>query len=79
VDKHLAAAARYRKSGNRIKELFSLQQALKADPQNREALYRLGAALIEDGQKELGCKRLARAGNVAKALYEKAECRSAED
>jgi hypothetical protein len=74
VERNLAAAARYRRAGNRIKELFYLQRAVKADPQSREAMYRLGAALVENGQKELGCARLDRAGNVAKALYEKTGC-----
>jgi serine/threonine-protein kinase len=70
---HLREAARHRAT-NRIKELWHLQQALKADPQNREALLRLGTMLLEDGQKQLGCEKLRRAGKIARSLYEQAGC-----
>jgi serine/threonine-protein kinase len=76
AEDHLAAAARYRKAGNRIKELFHLQQALKSEPDHGEALVAMGKALIENGQKELGCQRLARAGAAARSLYRSSGCGS---
>jgi serine/threonine protein kinase len=71
---HLRDAARHRAAGNRIKELFHLQQALKLDPRNRDARYRLGAALLEDGQHDLGCRQLVRAGNIGESLRESSGC-----
>ncbi len=41
--------------------------ALKADPGNREAAFRLGDALLRSGDKARGCKYLQRAGKLAAA------------
>ncbi len=74
VADHLRDAARYRAQGNRLRELYHLQQAVRLDPGHPTANLRLGSALLEDGQRELACARFARAGNIARSLYESASC-----
>ena len=71
---HLREAERYARQGNHIKELFHLQQAARLEPGNAEALYRLGAALLQNGQKDLGCERLARAGKTGESLFISSGC-----
>jgi serine/threonine-protein kinase len=63
----LRQAARFRREGNTIKELYHLSQAVRADPKNAVALYQLGAALIQTGEIARGCETLARAGTYKPA------------
>jgi len=71
---HLREAERFARQGNHIKELFHLQQAARLEPGNPDALYRLGAALLADGQKDLGCQKLARAGRQGESLFNSSGC-----
>jgi tetratricopeptide (TPR) repeat protein len=75
---HLREADAYAEKGNRIKELFHLQQAVRIEPGNTVALYRLGRALLEDGQADLGCEKLARAiqlgSKPSESLYDSSGC-----
>jgi serine/threonine-protein kinase len=76
ADDEIRDAARFHAAGNTIKERFHLQEAVRLEPHNTRALYLLGAALIADGQIDLGCQklRLALARNDAKSLYESSSC-----
>ena len=75
---HLREAAAYADKGNHIKELFHLQQAVRLEPANAEALFRFGSALLNQGRADLGCEKLARAAQLgskqAETLQESAGC-----
>jgi serine/threonine-protein kinase len=59
AEPHVAEAAKFAQSGNRLKELFHLQEALKADPGHKAARLRLATVLLDDGQPDLACRTLA--------------------
>ena len=75
---HLREAEAFAARGNHLKELFHLQQAVRLEPGNAQALFLLGRSLLEDGQAALGCEKLGRArelGNKsAESLYQSATC-----
>ncbi len=65
---HLKQAARFRREGNTIKELYHLSEAVRVEPRNPVALYQLGAVLIQTGEVARGCETLARAGEYKPAV-----------
>jgi Tfp pilus assembly protein PilF len=65
---HLKLAARFRREGDTVKELYYLAEAVRADPQNSIALYQLGAALIQTGEVSRGCDMLGRAATYKPAV-----------
>jgi serine/threonine-protein kinase len=76
VGENLRLADKYRQKGNRIKELFHLQQAVAQEPENPVALYALGAALLSYGQDTQACPYLRRAFKLkrARTLYATSSC-----
>ncbi len=67
VAQRLAAADSARRAGNTLREISQLDAALKLDPHDQEAAYRLGDALLRSGDEVRGCRYLARASRLRKA------------
>ena len=73
VDKLINLAWSYERAGDYQQAVGYFRQAIERDPQNHDAYYGLGLALLGDGQVEEGLQALEKARDLAQNAEDRGE------